>query len=87
MQVFPKNNSGRNLIFELIQGIMVIKLQYKFQIDRNRNKEARASGWNCFGCDGRTDGRSKQLLDLLLLRNAGKKRKSSSQGGIRTRYL
>ena len=44
MQVFPKNNLGRNLRFELIQGIMVIKLLYTFQIDSKRNEDARVSG-------------------------------------------
>lgn len=28
--VFPKNNSDRDMNFKLLQGIMVIKLQYKF---------------------------------------------------------
>ena len=54
------------LIIELIQGIMVMKLLYKFQIDRKRNELARVPTWNCFGrTDGTTDG-VERLLDLLL---------------------
>ena len=37
MQVFPQNKSDRNPFFELIQGIMVIKPVYTFQIDPNKN--------------------------------------------------
>ena len=33
----------RYLSLEFIQSIMVITLPYKFQIDRNRNEQARAS--------------------------------------------
>ena len=42
LQVFPQKNSDRNLICELIQGIMVIKLLYKFQIRKEMNMLERA---------------------------------------------
>ena len=38
---FSKNDSNRNLIFELVQGIMVLKLVFKFQINPQKNEHDR----------------------------------------------
>ena len=55
-------------MFKPIQGIMVIKLLHKFQIDLKRNEIARVPTLNCFG---RTEYETP--IPAFAVGNSGKK--------------